>query len=256
MKFKSYVAFAVVAAFFAGVSAAWAQPSGHRMISPKDLKWGDVPSLPPGAKIAVIEGPMSEAVPFTVRLKFPANYKIPAHWHPAVERVTVISGTFNMGVGDKLDTQKSMPLRPGSMMILQPKIRGKGGSICARSGCSESYNGGVSGRDAPSCAFVWPVSRTLADVVLSASWDLRAHHWGADHRYFPGIAFRGRGGQKGKPHPSPQGAMQSVPPPTKSSRWSRSTHPPSRAACDASPDCRRVMTDGRSRRPGRVVHPA
>ncbi len=101
MKFKSYIAFAVVAPFFMGVSAGWAQPSDHRMISP--------------------EGPMSEAVPFTVRLKFPANYKIPAHWHPAVERVTVISGTFNMGVGDKLDMQKSMSLRAGSMMILQPK---------------------------------------------------------------------------------------------------------------------------------------
>jgi len=91
------------------------------MISPNDLKWSDVPSLPPGGKIAVIEGPMTEAVPFTVRLKFPADYRIPAHWHPAVERVTVLSGTFNMGVGDKLDTQKSMPLAPGSMMILQPK---------------------------------------------------------------------------------------------------------------------------------------
>jgi anti-sigma factor ChrR (cupin superfamily) len=77
--------------------------------------------LPPGAKIAVIEGPMSEAVPFTVRLKFPADYRIPAHWHPAVERVTVLSGTFNMGMGDTLDTHKSMPLAPGSVMILQPK---------------------------------------------------------------------------------------------------------------------------------------
>ncbi len=128
MKFKSYVAFAVVAPFFMGVSAGWAQTSGHRMVSPNDLKWADVPSLPPGAKIAVIEGPMSDPVPFTVRLKFPANYNIPAHWHPAVERVTVISGrvtvisgTFNMGVGDKLDKQKSTALPPGHMMILQPK---------------------------------------------------------------------------------------------------------------------------------------
>ena len=68
-----------------------------------------------------IEGPMSEAVPFTVRLKFPANYGIPAHGHHAVERVTVLSGTFYMGVGDKLDVEKSMALSPGSMMILQPK---------------------------------------------------------------------------------------------------------------------------------------
>ena len=49
------------------------------MISPNDLQWSDVPSLPPGAKIAVIEGPMNEAVPFTVRLKLPADYKVPAH---------------------------------------------------------------------------------------------------------------------------------------------------------------------------------
>ncbi|HEV8554085.1 MAG TPA: cupin domain-containing protein [Casimicrobiaceae bacterium] len=122
MKSTLYVAFAVVVTFFVGTPASWSQSSGHQMISPNDLKWAEIPSLPPGAKIAVIEGPMSEAVPFTVRLKFPANYQIPAHSHPAVERVTVLSGTFNMGVGDKLDTQKSMSLAPGSMMILQPKI--------------------------------------------------------------------------------------------------------------------------------------
>ena len=114
MKSMQYFPVAVVLAFFAGMPVSWAQSSDHRMISPNDLKWSDVPSLPPGAKIAVIEGPMSEAVPFTIRLKFPANYQIPAHWHPAVERVTVLSGTFYMGVGDTLDTQKSMPLSSGS----------------------------------------------------------------------------------------------------------------------------------------------
>jgi hypothetical protein len=121
MKSMLYVPFAVVLAFFAGMPAGLAQSSDHRMISPNDLKWSDVPSLPPGAKIAVIEGPMSEAVSFTVRLKFPASYQIPAHWHPAVERVTVLAGSLYMGVGDALDAQKSMLLSTGSMMILQPK---------------------------------------------------------------------------------------------------------------------------------------
>ena len=93
----------------------------HQMIRPADLKWSDVPSLPPGAKIAVIEGKMSEAQAFTVRLKFPANYKLPAHWHPAVERVTVLSGTFHMGTGDMLDPGKAMPLGVGSIAIMQPK---------------------------------------------------------------------------------------------------------------------------------------
>jgi hypothetical protein len=79
----------VAAAFF--VSSAFAQE--HKMMMPNDLKWDAVPSLPQGAQIAVMEGPMNQAVPFTVRLKFPANYRIPPHHHPAVERVTVLSGT-------------------------------------------------------------------------------------------------------------------------------------------------------------------
>ena len=115
------LACAVGAALFAAIATSWAKPGDHRMISPADLKWVDAPSLPPGAKIAVIEGPMSEAVPFTVRVKVPADYRIPPHWHPAVERVTVLSGTFHMGLGDKLDVHKSMPLAVGSMMMLQPK---------------------------------------------------------------------------------------------------------------------------------------
>jgi anti-sigma factor ChrR (cupin superfamily) len=56
---------------------------------------------------------MAEPVFYTIRLKFPANYEIPAHWHPVVERVTVLSGTFHMGVGDKLDRSKTMAVTPG-----------------------------------------------------------------------------------------------------------------------------------------------
>jgi hypothetical protein len=103
-------------------ATGWTQTDTHIMVSPADLKWADVPSLPPGAKIAVIEGPPTEAVPFTFRLKFPANYKIPAHWHPAIEHVTVISGSLNLGMGDKLDEAKTKPLSVGSVAIMQPKM--------------------------------------------------------------------------------------------------------------------------------------
>jgi anti-sigma factor ChrR (cupin superfamily) len=102
-------------------ATGWAQHHDHRMVTPAELKWSDVPSLPPGAKVAVIEGPMSQAVPFTVRLKFPDGYRIPAHWHPAVERVTVLSGTFHMGPGEKFDRTKAQALEPGSIAIMQPK---------------------------------------------------------------------------------------------------------------------------------------
>jgi len=103
-------------------TVALAQGHGdHKMIAPSDLTWAYVPSLPPGAKIAVIEGPLNQSIPFTFRLKLPANYKIPAHSHPAIERLTVLTGTFHLGMGDKLDTAKTHALTPGSITIMQPK---------------------------------------------------------------------------------------------------------------------------------------
>jgi quercetin dioxygenase-like cupin family protein len=116
---------ALVIALVALVSTVGnAQTHGeHLMVAPTDLKWADVPSLPPGAKIAVIEGPLNEAKPFTMRLRFPGNYQIPAHYHGAIEHVTVLSGTFNMGLGDKLDTKATRPVGPGGVAIMQPGTR-------------------------------------------------------------------------------------------------------------------------------------
>jgi hypothetical protein len=121
MNTKLLSSLAVLSFVCAAASTSWAQSGAHIMVTPTDLKWAEVPSLPPGAKIAVIEGPLTEAVPFTLRLKLPADYKIPAHWHPAIEHVTVISGTFHMGAGDKLDMAKTKPLSAGSVAIMQPK---------------------------------------------------------------------------------------------------------------------------------------
>lgn len=110
---------AIVLALFA--TSAWAQHSGqHQAARAADLKWAAVPSLPKGAQIAVIEGPMNQAAPFTVRLKFPANYSIPPHTHPAVERVTVLSGTLHMGMGATFDRAGSEPVKAGDIMIMKP----------------------------------------------------------------------------------------------------------------------------------------
>ena len=108
-----------------GPTAARAEDPSHAhhiMVLPADLEWADAKANPPGAKIAVIEGPLNEAVPFTYRVKFPADYKIPAHWHSATEHVTVLSGTLNSGTGDKLDTTKTKALTPGSFEIMPAKI--------------------------------------------------------------------------------------------------------------------------------------
>jgi ketosteroid isomerase-like protein len=75
--------------------AAPASGSGpHVMLAPGELKWGDAPpSLPPGAKMAVVQGDPTQAQPFVVRAQVPAGYKVPPHWHPGDENITVLSGT-------------------------------------------------------------------------------------------------------------------------------------------------------------------
>src|SRR5215831_8555806 len=74
----------------------------------KEAQWGPAPPmLPPGAQIAVLSGDPSKAAPYAVRLKFPANYLIPAHSHPTDENVVVVSGTFFVGMGNKLDKAPS-----------------------------------------------------------------------------------------------------------------------------------------------------
>jgi quercetin dioxygenase-like cupin family protein len=112
-----------------GVVGAFAEDksgssANHIMVRPSDVTWaGGPPSLPTGAKAAVIEGDPTKEGLFTMRLQLPANYSIPAHWHPADEHVTVISGTFNMGMGDKLDTSRGTALSAGSFAVMPANTR-------------------------------------------------------------------------------------------------------------------------------------
>lgn len=96
------------------------QPAAFVALTPDQLKWVDFPGRP-GVKLAMIEGDMKKAGPFTVRMMFPANYKLAAHWHPGIEHVTVISGTFYVGAGDGSDPAAAVALPPGSAAVIQPK---------------------------------------------------------------------------------------------------------------------------------------
>ena len=113
---------ALALAAFGPTAARAEDPSraDHIIVLPADLKWEDSKATP-GAKVAVIEGPPNEAVPFTFRVKLPADFKVPAHWHPALEHVTVLSGTYNFGTGDKFDKEKTKALLLGSTVIIRPK---------------------------------------------------------------------------------------------------------------------------------------
>ena len=82
---------------------------------PAEVKWKDGPaSLPAGAKFAVLEGDPAKEGFFTMRLWLPDGFRIPPHWHPKVEHVTVISGTFNLGMGEKFDQSATRAMPAGT----------------------------------------------------------------------------------------------------------------------------------------------
>ena len=98
--------------------AAGSAAEGRISIIPSDVKWTDAPSIGSGAKLAVLEGDLKLAEPFTMRLKLPADFKIAAHTHPAHERVTVLSGTFYLGIGKKFEPAKATAYPAGSLAVI------------------------------------------------------------------------------------------------------------------------------------------
>jgi len=129
---RKLVAGIIASSLVGAIAAAAQQPGPARAdtdvdkvirLTPDELAWtAGSPMLPPGAQMAVIEGSFSRPGPFTVRLTFPANYQIPPHWHPVKVTVTVISGSFNMGFGDELDTGKGKRLPAGSIFEMPATI--------------------------------------------------------------------------------------------------------------------------------------
>ena len=99
------------------VSASAAEGS---IIQPDALVWTPFAGLPPGTKIATLQGDLSKAGPFTVRLWLPAGYEIATHSHPTGEVITIISGKLRMAFGEKADVSKAQTLIPGSFLILPP----------------------------------------------------------------------------------------------------------------------------------------
>lgn len=96
---------------------------GMNMHAAADMKWGDAPpTLPKGAKVAVLVGDPGKAGPFVIRLKMPPGYKVPPHWHSKAENVTVISGALSLGMGDTLDMKAAQTLKMGGFHSIGAQI--------------------------------------------------------------------------------------------------------------------------------------
>ncbi|MEX0654837.1 MAG: cupin domain-containing protein [Phycisphaeraceae bacterium] len=99
-------------------------PDRHLLYQAREIPWQDGPaSLPAGAEFAVLEGDPGEPGLFTMQIKVPDGYVIPPHWHPNVERVTVLDGTFHLGHGGEVDPDATERLDMGSYTAMPPGMR-------------------------------------------------------------------------------------------------------------------------------------
>ena len=122
MRTSKFVGVALLLLIAAQVGRSQSKDQGF--IAPNDVTWGPAPpSLPSGAQAAILEGDPGKAGPFTLRLKLPDAYRIPPHYHPAVEHVTVIQGTFVLGMGDKASSDSEKPLAAGSFAFMPAGMR-------------------------------------------------------------------------------------------------------------------------------------
>lgn len=97
-------------------------PSGshHSIVSPGDIQWKP---LRPGAEIAVISGdPARAGVPFVMRFRYHGTARIPPHWHPTDEHLTVLSGTFVIGMGERSDEAGTIELAEGAYAMVPAKM--------------------------------------------------------------------------------------------------------------------------------------
>lgn len=98
--------------FGAEPASAPAADSGFHL--DKDLQWKEAAALPAGVKVAVLEGDPSKEGMFVMRIRLPDGLHIPPHTHPKTERITILSGTFHLAMGENLTRSAARALPVGS----------------------------------------------------------------------------------------------------------------------------------------------
>lgn len=114
----------------AGSAAAPMEMGNVRMLANSALTWSDFPrpGFDPGMKRAVMQGDPGAKGPYVLRLQFPPGYRFPLHWHPGIENLTVVSGTFLLGMGNTTDWNALKTYAPGDFIYIPPRHAHFGGS--------------------------------------------------------------------------------------------------------------------------------
>ena len=119
---RKLIALSLAAPMALVVSLSAADAPSHVSMTPASITWMDgPPSLPKGGKMAVLEGDPSKKGFFVLRARLPDGYRIAPHWHLTTERITVLSGTFHIGMGDTFDASKADAIPAGGYVSMPPK---------------------------------------------------------------------------------------------------------------------------------------
>lgn len=95
--------------------------SSHSVVTPESIKWS---ASGVGQGFAVVSGsPNTEGAPFVIRIKLADGVKVAPHWHPVDEHITVITGTFYMGMGEKFNESMAKEMPAGSYALMPKEMR-------------------------------------------------------------------------------------------------------------------------------------
>ena len=110
----------LAASSLSGQAGKAAAPA-HKIIHPSELKWTPIIQ---GSDMAVVAGdPDKEGEPFVIRIRQAAGANVPPHWHPQDEYLTVLKGTFLVGMGETFDKSKLQPMNAGNFILIPKEMR-------------------------------------------------------------------------------------------------------------------------------------
>lgn len=93
------------------------------IVTPDKVHWTPGTGPLKGTQVAVIDGNPMTAGEYTIRIKIPDGMRLPIHYHGHPERVTVLSGTLLVAVGDKvMPVSRMVALAPGSYVDVPPGL--------------------------------------------------------------------------------------------------------------------------------------
>lgn len=127
MSKRTLRSFCLVATALAGLAAtSYSQEkkesdAAHKIVHFGDLKWVGIIK---GCDLAAVSGDFTaDGAPFVIRVRCADGSKIPAHWHPVDENVTVLKGTFLVGMGETFDESKLQTMNVGNFLTMGKEMR-------------------------------------------------------------------------------------------------------------------------------------